>query len=209
MNILAIGAHFDDIELGCSGSLVKHLHNQDKVYMLVITDSEYSDYDGTILRTKEDALGDGKKAASILGVNKMLCLGLKTKEVQYCSELIEKINKIIDELNIDMIYTHWIHDVHNDHSIVARATLVAGRHIPRILMYRSNWYATTVSFRANFFIDISPYMETKVRSIKAHETEYKKFGEKWIDFVKHQNRNSGIEMGVRYAETFEIVKYLW
>lgn len=209
MNILAIGAHFDDVELGCSGSLVKHLHNQDKTHILVITDSEYSDYNGKILRTKEDALKEGESAAFILGVEKMLCLGLKTKEVKYCSGLIEKINKVIDELKIDTIYTHWIHDVHHDHYAVARATLVAGRHIPRILMYRSNWYASTAPFNANFFVDVSLYMETKIKAIKAHETEYKKFGEKWIDFAKHQNRNSGIEMGVQYAESFEVVKYFW
>jgi len=107
-----------------------------------------------------------------------------------------------------MIYTHWIHDVHQDHSAISHATLTAGRHVPRILMYRSNWYATYAPFRGNFFVDITPYIETKIRAIKAHETEYKKFGEKWINFVKHQNRNNGIEMETGFAESFELVKYL-
>jgi LmbE family N-acetylglucosaminyl deacetylase len=178
------------------------------VYMLVIADSEYSDYSGKMLRTKETASKEGEKSASVIGVNRMFCFGFKTKEIRCSTELIEKINKIIDDLKIDMIYTHWIYDVHQDHSAVGRATLVAGRHVPRILMYRSNWYIAASSFRGNFFVDISPYMETKIKAIKSHQTEYKKFGEKWIDFVKHQNRNSGIEMGVQYAEVFEIVKYL-
>lgn len=208
MNILAIGAHFDDIELGCAGSLAKHIHNKDKVYILVIADSEYSDYSGKILRTKEIALKEGEESASILGADKMFCFGFKTKEIKFSTELIEKINKVIDELQIDTIYTHWIHDIHQDHSAVGRASLVAGRHVPRILMYRSNWYIADVSFRGSFFVDVSPYMETKIKAIKSHQTEYKKFGEKWIDFVKHQNRNSGIEMGVQYAEVFEIIKYL-
>lgn len=210
MNILAIGAHFDDIELGCGGSLVKHIHNKDKVYMFVITDSEYKNYDGTILRTKGVALKEGQKAASILGVRveNLICEGLKTKELQYSVDLIERINRVIDKLNIDTVYTHWLHDVHQDHAAVGRATLNAARHVSRILMYRSNWYATDVPFKGNFFIDITPYIKIKINAIKAHETEYKKFGEKWIDFVKHQNRNSGIEIENGFAEIFEAVKYL-
>ena len=209
MNILAIGAHFDDIELGCGGSLVKHVKNKDKVCMYVVTDSEYEFYDGTIMRTKDVALKEGQNAARILGVDNLICEGLKTKELRYSVDLIEKIDKVIDDLNIDLVYTHWIHDVHQDHFAVGRATLNGARHVPRILMYRSNWYATNAHFNSNFFVDISPYIETKIEAIKAHKTEYQKFGEKWIVFVKHQNRNSGIEMEVEYAEAFEAIKYLW
>ena len=209
MNVLSIGAHFDDIELGCGGSLVKHVKNNDKVCMYVVTDSEYGAYDGTMMRTKDVALEEGQDAASILGVDDLICGGLKTKELQYSVDLIERINKVIDDLNVDLVYTHWVHDVHQDHSAVGRATLNAARHVPRILMYRSNWYATNAHFNSNFFVDIAPYIETKIEAIKAHKTEYKKFGEKWIDFVKHQNRNSGIEMQVEYAEAFEVIKYLW
>ena len=210
MNILAIGAHFDDIELGCGGTLMKHLHNKDEVYMFVVTASDYNNHNGTVLRTKDAALKEGKKAAAILGVkpNNLICGGYKTLEVQYSVELIKRINKMIDELKIDTIYTHWIHDVHQDHFAIAKSTFTAARHTQRILMYRSNWYATYTSFRGNFFVDISPYIETKIKAIKAFETEYKKFGEKWIDFVRHQNRNSGIEMETKFAEVFEVVKYL-
>lgn len=209
MNVLAIGAHFDDIELGCGGSLVKHVKDKDNVYMYILTNSEYDDYDGTIMRTKDVALEEGKNAASILGVDNLICEGLKTKELRYSVDLIERINKIIDDLNTDLVYTHWVHDVHQDHSAIGRATLNAARHVSRILMYRSNWYATNAQFKGNFFIDISSYIEIKIKAIKAHKTEYQKFGEKWIDFVRHQNRNSGIEMEVEYAEAFEVIKYLW
>jgi len=210
MNVLAIGAHFDDIELGCGGTLAKHIAQGDKVYMLVVTGSDYKDYNGKVWRTKETALKEGQRAASILGVKAdyLLYGGFETQRVSYSVELIEKINKIIDELKIDTVYTHWIHDVHQDHSAVGRATLNAARHVPRILMYRSNWYATDLPFRGNFFVDISPYIETKIKAIKAHQSEYEKFGERWIDFVKHQNRNSGIEMEIEYAEVFEIIRYL-
>jgi len=208
MNVLAIGAHYDDIELGCGGSLVKHVKNNDNVLMFVLTDSAYNDYNGAVLRTKEIASEEGRQAASILGINDLICNGLTTKRVEYNVDLIEKINRIIDERNIDTIYTHWVHDIHQDHSAIGRATINAGRHVPRILMYRSNWYASAIQFHPTFYVDISEFMQIKIESIKAHKTEYNKFGEKWIDFVKHQNRNSGIEIEVEYAESFELIKYL-
>jgi LmbE family N-acetylglucosaminyl deacetylase len=209
MQVLAIGAHFDDIELGCGGTIAKHVKNKDKVCMYVITDSEYEAYDGTMMRTKGVALKEGQDAAAILGVDDLICEKLKTKKLQYSVDLIERINKVIDDLRADIVYTHWVHDVHQDHSAVGRATLNAARHVPRILMYRSNWYATNAHFNNKFFVDISPYIKTKIEAIKAHKTEYRKLGEKWIDFVKHQNRNSGIEMEVEYAEAFELIRYLW
>jgi len=208
MNVLAIGAHFDDIELGCGGTIVKHVKNKDKVYMYVLTDSEYKNYDGRICRTKAAALKEGRDAASILGVDDLLCGELKTKEVQYSVYLIEMINKVIDDLGVDLVYTHWEHDVHQDHFAIGRATLSAARHVPRLLMYRCNWYATNLHFNGNFFVDTSPYIETKIKAIKAHKTEYEKLGERWVDFVRHQNRNNGIEMQVEYAEVFEVIKYL-
>ena len=107
-----------------------------------------------------------------------------------------------------MIFTHWKNDVHQDHSAIGKATLNAGRRCPRILMYRSNWYKTLDSFNDNFYIDISNYVSDKKESIYAHETEYKRRGDDWVDFVIHQNRNSGMEIGVEYAEAFECVKWL-
>ncbi|MDY6907194.1 MAG: PIG-L deacetylase family protein [Chloroflexota bacterium] len=209
MKVLAIGAHFDDIELGCGGTLARHVAREDQVCMYVITDSEYRGYDGTMIRTRDVAQKEGQSAARILGVDNLVCQGLKTKELLYSVGLIEVINRMVDELEVDIVYTHWIHDVHQDHSAVGRATLNAARHVPRILMYRSNWYATSVAFNGSFFVDISPIIETKVAAIKAHQTEYRKYGDRWIDFVVHQNRNSGIEVEVEYAEVFEVVKYLW
>lgn len=206
-NILAIGAHFDDIELGCGGTIARHVANKDNVIMLVVTNSAYYNYDGTPVRTAECAKKEGEEAAKILGVKKLISLGLETKTLQYGFELIEMINKVIDEEKIDMIYTHWDKDVHQDHSAIGRATLNAGRHTKNILMYRSNWYHTTSEFRGNFYVDISDFIDIKIAAVKAHKNEYKKFGQGWIDFFVNENFNAGKKIGTKYAEAFEIVKY--
>ena len=207
-NILAIGAHFDDIELGCGGTVARHVANGDNVIMLVLTDSAYYNYDGTPVRTVEVALQEGEAAAKILNVKELISIGLETKTLQYGFELIEIINKVIDDNNIDTIYTHWDKDVHQDHSAIGKATFNAARHVKNVLMYRSNWYHTSSEFRGNYYSDISKFMDTKIASVKAHENEYKKFGQGWIDFFVNENSNAGKEIGVEYAEKFEIVKVL-
>ena len=205
-NILAIGAHFDDIELGCGGTIARHVKNGDNVIMLVLTNSAYYNYDGTPIRTVEVAKKEGENAAKILGVDNLISVGLETKTLQYGFELIEIINKVIDENNIDIIYTHWDKDVHQDHSAIGRATLNAGRHVKNILMYRSNWYHTSFEFRGNYYVDISDFIDIKIASVKAHENEYRKFGDGWIEFFVNENRNAGQKIGCQYAEAFEVIK---
>jgi len=205
-NILAIGAHFDDIELGCGGTIARHVKEGNNVIMLVLTDSAYYNYDGSLVRSQEVAKKEGENAAKILGVDNLIAIGLPTKTLQYGFELIETINKVIDDYDIDIIYTHWDKDVHQDHSAIGKATLNAGRHVKNILMYRSNWYHTSFEFRGNYYSDISGFMDIKIASVKAHKNEYKKFGQGWIEFFVNENRNAGQKIGCRYAETFEIVK---
>ena len=104
MNILAIGAHFDDVELGCGGSLAKHRANGDNVTIQVITHSKYQNHDGTLVREKKVAYQEGKRAAEILGC-KMLCNNYETKKVKFSHKLIEDINRVVDRRKIDLIYS--------------------------------------------------------------------------------------------------------
>ena len=205
-NVLAIGAHFDDIELGCGGTIARHVESGDNVIMLVLTDSAYLNYDGTMIRSKEVALKEGKRAASILGVKKLISKGLETKTLTYGYELIELMNQIIDDNDIDTVYTHWDKDVHQDHSAIGKATFNAARHVKNLLMYRSNWYHTSDQFKGNYYSNISDFIDIKINAVKAHENEYKKFGQGWIDFFKNENANAGKKIGCEYAETFEIIK---
>ena len=85
---------------------------------------------------------------------------------------------------------------------------MAGRHVPRFLMYRSNYYDTEEQFRANFYSDISAVFEKKLGVIRAHQSELERVRSKWIDFFTNQHENDGQKIGIRYAECFEVVRYL-
>ena len=207
MNVLAIGAHYDDIELGCSGTLIKHTKNGDTVAMVVVTDSAYKNPDGDTIRDAQVARLEGLKAADIIGAT-LICLEYKTFEVPFNDILGKILLNYIEKLKIDIIYSHWVYDLHRDHQYAGKSTLMAGRHVPRFLMYRSNFYDTEQQFNGNFYSDITDVMDHKIEVIKAHKSELKRVRYQWLEFFTKLHENDGQKIGVKYAECFEVVRYL-
>jgi LmbE family N-acetylglucosaminyl deacetylase len=207
MDVLAIGAHYDDVELGCGGSLLKLRRKGHKIHLLVVTDSEYTDGLGNVVRSREQAAFEGTRAAKRLGVSSIINMEYKCKKVKCDSTLIENINNMMDRISPDLIFTHWHGDLHEDHFEIARASLVAARHLPCVLMYRSNWYHAAENFNGRFYIDITSVINIKYELLKMHETEYSRRGEIWVDFAKAKAQEAGLRIGVPYAEEFEVFKY--
>lgn len=208
MNVLAIGAHFDDVELGCGGTLAKHKANGDRVVIYVATDSGYRAPDQSVVRANDVARREGEEAACILGADSLICGKFKTLELEFVDPLNVEILRIVQDKKIDIVYTHWTGDVHHDHQALARASLHSCRHVPRLLMYRSNWYHSPLDFRGTFFVDITRQWSTKERAIRAHQSEIARTHERWIAFFHHEAANAGQRMGVELAEVFEVVKWL-
>jgi len=207
MNILAIGAHFDDIELGCGGALLKHVSEGDNVFAYVATRSGFTNHNNIEVRSNTVALEEGKNAMNILGVS-LIIGNFNTLEVEFEDTLNLEILKIVEENNIDTVYMHWLGDIHHDHKSVAQASLHSCRHVPRQLMYRSNWYHSNLEFKGNFYIDISDFWDKKKSAIEAHESEMERTGKKWIDFFLNEANNAGQRIGVKHAEVFEVIKWL-
>ena len=119
-----------------------------------------------------------------------------------------EIVKIVETNKIDLVYSHWMGDIHHDHQAVARASLHSCRHVPRQLMYRSNWYHSNIDFKGNFYVDISGFWNLKQKAIEAHVSEMDRTGAKWIEFFNNEAKNAGQRIGVEKAEIFEVVKWL-
>ena len=208
-NVLAVGAHADDVEIGCGGTIAMHVEAGDNVIILVVTESSYSSYDGTVLRTVEESKTEMKSAAKVLGVE-LICLGFESKNVPYSAESVEAINKVIDEYSIDMIYTHWYHDTHQDHRRTTQSVLSAGRYVKNILMYEPEYPAgrSYLGFRNQYYVDITSTLDIKMNALKCHESQVKKYGDGFLEAVEARARHRGYEIGSKYAECFEIVRLL-
>lgn len=207
MNILAIGAHFDDIELGCGGTLARHVSEGHDVFAYVATRSGFTNASNKVIRTNKIARSEGEDAMRVIGVE-LLKGPFNTLELEFAEQLNVEILRIVEEKKIEKVYTHWVGDIHHDHKALAKATLHSCRHVPCMLMYRSNWYHAPIEFHGNFYVDITNFWKKKELMIRAHKSEMERTGKKWIEFFRNEATNAGQRIGVKYAEVFEVVKWL-
>jgi LmbE family N-acetylglucosaminyl deacetylase len=208
MNILAIGAHFDDLELGCGGTLAKRARSGDNVYAYVVTVSGFANQYNVTVRSNETARREAEAAMKVLGVTELICGAFKTLEVEFVDAVNVEILRLVEEKKIDLVLSHWPGDIHHDHQAVAKACIHACRHVKRQLLFRSNWYHSTSDFRGNFYVDITETWALKERAIEAHASELERTGRKWLGFFQNEAENAGQRIGVKYAEVFEVLKWI-
>ncbi|MDE6055904.1 MAG: PIG-L family deacetylase [Lachnospiraceae bacterium] len=208
MKILAVGAHLDDIELACGGTLAKAIAHGHDVKMIVMSKSGYSNYDGKVIRTEENAITEGRRAAEMLGVNDIEILDYDTKDIPYHSQVIEALDERIQKYKPEIVFTHWIFDTHQAHEGVAKSTITAARRHNNVYMYEPIYPAgrSYMGFRPQMYVDIGGFEEQKLKALRMHKTEYEKFGDQWIEGTKARAAYRGYEMGKQYAEAFEIVR---
>lgn len=206
-NVLAVGAHPDDIEIGCGGAIAEHVRNNDNVTILVMTDPYFTYHDGRVLRERDEGKLETINGAKVLGAN-LIHFDFETKNIPYSSITVENINEVIDDYNIDLIYTHWYHDTHQDHMRTTQAVLSAGRYVHNILMYEPEYPAgrSHVGFRNQYYVDIIDTIDLKMEALAQHKSQVQKYGGDFLDAVEARARHRGYEIGSKYAECFEVIR---
>lgn len=207
--IVAVGAHLDDIEIGCGGMLARASAAGAEVHMLVLSSSAYTDYQGTEWRSGANAEAEGRAAAAVLGVQSLEILDFPTKDVPYDSTTVEALNRHFDRIQPDLIVTHWPHDTHQAHRATAMATLSAARHFRSILMYEPIFPSgrSYEAFHPQVYVSIDDYLQVKERALQAHKSQWEKYGDMWLEAVKARSRLRGYDIGRTHAEAFEVVRY--
>jgi LmbE family N-acetylglucosaminyl deacetylase len=207
--IAAIGAHFDDIELACGGTLAKAVSEGHQVRVIIMSDSSYTSLDGRTGRSADVARTEGLRAARILGIDDLCVFSFPTLSVPDGAASVAALERQFAEFAPDVVFTHWTFDTHQDHRNTALASLASGRRVRSVIAYEPIYPAgrSYVAFRAQCYVDITDTIDVKMAALRAHVTEYRKFGEAWIDGTRARARFRGYEMGTQYAEAFEIIRY--
>lgn len=208
MRILAIGAHLDDIELACGGTLAKAIKSGNHVKVIIMSKSGYTNYDGKKMRDDDVAIIEGTNALHILGINDIEILDFPTKDIPYSSEVIESIDSRMNAFNPDVIFTHHPFDTHQAHVGVSKSTISAARRRNTVFFYEPITPSgrSYVAFKPQMYVDISDTIEEKLCALREHKTEYHKFGEEWITGVTCRSGFRGYEIGTKYAEAFEVLR---
>ena len=107
-----------------------------------------------------------------------------------------------------MIFTHHPFDTHQAHVGVSKSTISAARRKNTIFFYEPITPSgrSYVAFKPQVYVDITETMDLKLDSLVKHVTEYKKFGKEWIEGVRCRCGFRGYEMGVKFAEAFEVLR---
>ncbi|MCC7409163.1 MAG: PIG-L family deacetylase [Phycisphaeraceae bacterium] len=209
-NILVIGPHPDDQELGMGGSIARLAAQGHNLLLLDMTNGEPTPHGSPEIRQRESAA-----AAAILGVPRQL-LGLKNREVQHTLEARHAVAGVIRQFRADIIFLPYPDDAHPDHRAVTRIvedarfdakltkTDLPGDPIyPKWMIY---YYCTHLRHVADpsFCLDISAQMDQKEKSILAYHSQFvvPEKNRAVLTWLRQLNGYMGSRIGTQYAEPF-------
>jgi len=207
-NILAIGAHFDDVELAAAGTL-NYLSNRGaKVYKLTLTDNVTKSKNLNLNVKFNSSKISSNKACKILGVieikNQMI---KKCNFLKYDTKLMQYLEKIINIKKIDTVFTHYKEDINQDHVACHQIAVTAARHCQNIMTFQSNFYITNNPFLPNFFFDVTQNINNKIKSLNCYNPEHNRKNSLFETTID-RNHVWGMNVGTKYAEAFLPIKYL-
>ena len=201
MNILAIGAHPDDVEIGCGGSLIKYARAGHKVYLLVITS-------GGIGGDPEVRIQEQEASAEKMGAQKVFWGNFQDTHIADTRALITVIEDVINEVHPQLVFVNHLHDVHQDHRAVSKACLSATRYIKEVLYYE---VPTTNNFEPETFVDIGSVLDDKLELLKTHTSQVDRTRVEnlsILEVAKSCANFRGFQARVKYAEGFKAVRIL-
>lgn len=198
-NVLAVGAHPDDIELGCGGALLAHRARGDRVHLLVLTTGEQGP------QAALSRISEQERAAEILGAT-LHWGGFHDGSIPEGRPAIQAVEAVVKEVGADVLYAPAPADTHQDHRAVAIAVAAAGRRSCRILFYES---PTSMGFSPTLYLDVAAHLDGKLTAIRAHTSQVLKNHLVDLEAVEAQARYHGFRARIKYAEAFEAGRFVW
>lgn len=227
LDILAFGAHPDDVELGCSGTLAKEISLGKKVGIIDLTRGELGTRGSVEIRNAESA-----KASEILGISARENLDMRDGFFINDEAHQMKIIQMIRKYQPEIVLCNAIRDRHIDHGkgskLVSDACFLSGlRKIETTLDGKSQqaWRPKTVyhyiqwqNIEPDFVVDITDFIDKKTDSILAYSSQFYSEDSKepvtpiatknFLESIHYRSQDFGRIVGVDYAEGFTAERYL-
>jgi LmbE family N-acetylglucosaminyl deacetylase len=199
VNILAIGAHPDDIEFGCGGTLTKYSQRGHRLFLMVMTG-------GGSGAPSETRMAEQTAARQILGAEEIFWGGYQDTHLGVDAEMIKKIESVIASVKPEFIFCHFPDDTHQDHRHLAQAVMSATRYIRNVLFYEG---PTTQNFNPQVYVDIADTLEVKLEALQAHRSQVMKTNIEDLSIIEVARSCAnfrGIQGRVKYAEAFHALR---
>jgi LmbE family N-acetylglucosaminyl deacetylase len=202
---LILAPHTDDGEFGCGGTIAKLAELGCEVYYVAFSACQQSvlkEFPSDILITEV------KGATKVLGIKpeNLFLLDYEVRTFNYRrQEILEDIIKLKNSINPEIVFIPSINDIHQDHFTVANEGVRAFKNIT-IFCYEMPW--NNFSFDTTCFIELSESnIETKMEALKKYQSQaHRPYANE--EFIKSLARVRGVQIGTKYAEVFEIIRWI-
>ena len=222
-DILAIGVHPDDVELGCAGTLLRQIELGNSIVIADLTEGDLGTRGSNVIRRRESDM-----AAKILGISDRQNLKMRDGFFRVDEEHILSVVSLIRKYKPRIVLCNAIEDRHPDHGraaeLISQACFYSGlrkietkeggkvQHAWRpVHIYH---YVQFKYLRPDFLVDITPYYDTKMKAVKAYKSQFYDpksdepetmiSSKAFLDFLDARMIEFGRIIGVRYAEGFTV-----
>ncbi len=203
--ILVLAPHTDDGEFGCGGSIVRFIEEGKEVFYVAFSIAEESvprEYPKNILEIEV------REATKLLGISpdKLIIYKFQVRKLNYVrQEILEELVKIKNEIDPDLIFIPSPNDLHQDHYTIAMEGMRAFKQIS-ILGYELPW--NNITFHTQAFIKLEErHITKKIEALKVYKSQQNRFYAN-EDFIRSLAITRGTQINVKYAEAFEVVRWV-
>jgi len=203
--VFVLAPHTDDGELGAGGTISKLIDNGAEVYYFAFSTAEESVPEGfasDILKTEV------LNATSKIGIKKenVIIYNYQVRKLNYVrQEILENLIKHKREIKPDLVLMPSLHDIHQDHSTIAQEGLRAFKTCT-ILGYELIW--NNLTFNTTSFVKLEErYIKCKCNALKEYKSQE---GRDYMseEFIFSLARTRGVQIGTKYAESFEVIRWI-
>jgi N-acetylglucosamine malate deacetylase 1 len=206
--ILILSPHTDDAELGCGGSIIKFLEDNQEILWVVFSSAEESIPENYPKDTIKNEFLD-------------VCRKLALKESQYIiynygvrrlpefrQEILEILVKIKKHFSPDLVIGPSLNDYHQDHLVIANEMIRAFKSSSSIISYELPW--NHVTFSNQMFIRLKKdHIEKKIVLLASYNSQViKKRNYFSSEFIYGLAKTRGIQINSEYAEAFEVIRWI-
>lgn len=203
--VLVLAPHTDDGELGCGGTMARFLEEGCEVYYAAFSTCEQSVPTGMEKNILKKELCNAMQTLGIEKENIKVYNYPVRNFLNYRQEILDELISLGESIKPDMVLAPSIHDVHQDHRVVAEEAMRAFKKVT-LVAYEVPW--NNFTFNNQMYVVLEDrHVEKKVSAIACYESQKgRMYTEE--EFTKGQAKVHGVQVGKKYAEVFEAVRWI-
>ncbi len=221
--ILIVAAHPDDEILGCAGTVARLVKEGFEAYTLILGEGKTSRDEKRDVKKRNHEMSDLKaevsEANKIIGVKEVFLHDFPDNRFDAVNllDVVKVVEKFKNEINPQIIFTHYENDLNIDHGVTFRAVLTAARplkdegvkEIYSFEVLSSSEWRFPLTFSPQVFFDVSKTLALKVKAMAAYKSELREFPHpRSLQGIELAAQNWGMKIGVPYAEAFILVRMI-